>query len=96
MNLKNLSKTGTETIITAIKERCLKDAEGFQYHLTPKTFAKLMKNKDIHDPNGVSKAEYNVFKRQLVRAYRFWDDEEWNVKESNGGNFKLIFERDDI
>lgn len=100
IDFSNLDRAGIDSVMFAIKN-LLDECEGSQYHLTAETFAKKVKGISIHSPNGeVSHLERIRYKKQLARILKYWDDYElsngWEVKESNGSAFKLVFERDKI
>lgn len=100
IDFSKLDRAGIDSVMFAIKN-LLDECEGSQYHLKVDTFAKKVKGINIHNPNGdISHLERVRYKKQLARILKYWNDYElsngWDVKESNGSAFKLVFERDGI
>ncbi len=93
---REIKKTGYETIQYAIK-KLLEETEGYEFHLTPKTFGYYMKEIPLNTPknNLLTPLEKKKFKKQLKKVKKFWSGENWKVRESGGKKFKLIFERID-
>lgn len=93
---KEIEKAGYETIQFAIKQLLKHRVEGNEFHLTAKTMGYYMKEIPIHSPknNHLSRLERERYRNQLEKVKKFWDSDEWTVRESSGEEFKLIFERD--
>ncbi len=98
IDFSQLDRPGIDSVMFGIK-KLLEECEGTQFHLKPKTFGKIVKGIPIKDSiNGLSNIERVAYKRQLARVKKYWNDYklsgEWEVEESNGTDFKLIFRRD--
>ncbi len=100
IDFSRLDRTGIDSVMFAIR-KMLEECEGREFHLKTETFCKLVKGKDICDPTyKPTPAEKRQYKRQLARVLKYWDEynlsDEWEVNDSNGKEFKLVFRRDSI
>ncbi|MFP4019004.1 MAG: hypothetical protein ACLFUH_07120 [Bacteroidales bacterium] len=93
-------RDGKDVILFALK-KVLEDAEGFQYHITPSIWGRILANEHINNGNyDITVLELKRYRKQLAYMLKWWqfekdryDLEEWDVRESNGHKFKLVFER---
>ncbi|MFO7678234.1 MAG: hypothetical protein R6V50_07635 [Thermoplasmatota archaeon] len=100
IDFSRLDRPGIDSVMFAIR-KLLEECEGTQYHLKPQTFGKIVKGININDgSNGLKKVEKLSYKRQLARVLKYWNEYdlrgEWQVQESNGKCFKLVFRRNGL
>lgn len=104
IDFSRLDRAGIDSVMFAVR-KLLDECEGREFHLKPKTFVRYIRGKDPHtrdDFNGtkLTMAEKRSYKRQLARVLKYWNkyelSGEWDVEESNGKSFKLVFRRDSL
>lgn len=92
---KDNSGAGVHTIIFALKVILGDtDEEQKQRIITPNVFGKIVKEWNIYDHRRtLTQLELKRYRNQLMNAYDFWEDDEWNCKMRKASTVKLIFIR---